>query len=74
MRPKVIFADEPTGNLDSHNSKIVFDLLISYAKNTQSCLIYVTHEEKFASLADRRIEVLDGRCSSISSDMEREDE
>ncbi len=74
MRPKVIFADEPTGNLDSHNSKIVFDLLISYAKNTQSCLVYVTHEEKFASLADRRIEVLDGRCSSISSDMEREDE
>lgn len=72
MKPKVIFADEPTGNLDSHNSKIVFDLLISYAKNTQSCLVYVTHEEKFASLADYRIEVLDGRCISTSYNTERE--
>lgn len=64
MQPKVIFADEPTGNLDSYNSKIVFDLLISYARSNNSCLVYVTHEEKYASLADYKIEVLDGKCTS----------
>lgn len=68
MKPKVIFADEPTGNLDSYNSKIVFDLLISYAKSNNSCLVYVTHEEKYASLADYKIEVLDGKCTNISND------
>lgn len=72
MKPKVIFADEPTGNLDSYNSKIVFDLLISYAKSNNSCLVYVTHEEKYASLADYKIEVLDGKCTNISNDTERE--
>lgn len=74
MNPKVIFADEPTGNLDSNNSKIVFDLLISHARNTESCLVYVTHEEKYASLADYRIEVLDGKCTSTLSGMEKANE
>ena len=62
MKPKVIFADEPTGNLDSFNSEKVFELLISYAKSNSCCLIYVTHEEKYALLADRRIIVSDGKC------------
>lgn len=73
MKPKVIFADEPTGNLDSRNSQIVFDLLISYARNTRSCLIYVTHEEKFAKLADCHIRVLDGECKMCNDDTETEE-
>lgn len=66
MKPKVIFADEPTGNLDSFNSGKVFELLISYAKSNSCCLIYVTHEEKYALLANRRIIVSDGKCEEIT--------
>lgn len=66
MKPKVIFADEPTGNLDSFNLSKVFELLISYAKSNSCCLIYVTHEEKYALLADRRIIVSDGKCEEIT--------
>lgn len=62
MKPDIIFADEPTGNLDSVNSGKVFELLISYAKENSYCLVYVTHEEKYALLADRRIIVSDGKC------------
>ena len=62
MKPDIIFADEPTGNLDSVNSGKVFELLVSYAKENSCCLVYVTHEEKYALLADRRIIVSDGKC------------
>lgn len=61
--PDVIFADEPTGNLDSVNANAVFQLLISYAKKCKCSLVYVTHEEHFAQLADYRIFVSDGICS-----------
>lgn len=54
MKPDIIFADEPTGNLDSVNSGKVFELLISYSKENSYCLVYVTHEEKYALLADCR--------------------
>ena len=65
MKPDIIFADEPTGNLDSVNSGKVFELLVSYAKENSCCLVYVTHEEKYALLADRRIIVSDGKCIEI---------
>ena len=63
MKPGIIFADEPTGNLDSHNSEKVFELLVSYARNNSCSLVYVTHEEKYALLADRHIIVSDGKCT-----------
>lgn len=61
-KPNIIFADEPTGNLDSENANNVFNLLIQCSRENKCTLVYVTHEEKFAALADSRIYVNDGRC------------
>lgn len=68
MKPNIVFADEPTGNLDSENSVKVFELLITYAKSNSCCLIYVTHEEKYALLANRRIIVSDGKCIEAAAE------
>ena len=58
--PKVLFADEPTGNLDSRNGKSILDLLLSSAKDNKQTLVYVTHDAHLAALADRTIEIMDG--------------
>lgn len=59
-KPNVVFADEPTGNLDSSNSQTIFQLLSEYAHNNKCGLIYVTHEERFTSFADKHIILQDG--------------
>jgi len=59
-KPKVIFADEPTGNLDSSNAQKVFQLLSDYARKFECGLVYVTHEEKFICFADKHIKLNDG--------------
>jgi len=51
-KPKVIFADEPTGNLDTATAKDVIDILFSYIKNNNAAMIIVTHEDKIAFLCD----------------------
>jgi putative ABC transport system ATP-binding protein len=58
--PKVIFADEPTANLDSKNSKVVLDLLLERNKKLNTTLIIVTHDPAVAKLADRILEMRDG--------------
>ncbi len=62
-KPNIIFADEPTGNLDSKNAETIFSLLLQYARENHCTLIYVTHEKRFAALADYSIVVCDGVCS-----------
>ncbi len=64
MEPEYIFADEPTGSLDSKNGRIVMDLLIKKNKELKSTIVMVTHEADFAAMADREIYLLDGRVSS----------
>lgn len=59
--PVIIMADEPTGNLDSANSKIVFDILQDLSRNKGNTIITVTHDVDFAHRADRIIEIADGR-------------
>jgi len=59
-RPKVIFADEPTGNLDSKNSLNVFNLFKSLAKSGVT-IIVATHDKELAKLADITLEVKDGQ-------------
>lgn len=59
--PAIIMGDEPTGNLDSKNSDIVFDIFRRIAKDRGQSLLIVTHDEDFASRTDRIIEVDDGR-------------
>jgi len=58
--PKVIFADEPTGNLDSENGQRVTDLLFRLNKQKGITLIIVTHDEELAALCDRRLHMKDG--------------
>lgn len=60
IEPKVLFADEPTGSLDSLNSQRVMELFISTAKQHGTTVIMVTHEPTIAAYADREIVVRDG--------------
>jgi putative ABC transport system ATP-binding protein len=59
--PKIIFADEPTGNLDSENGKAVLELLLEFQKERQTTLVLVTHSAEIAKIADRMIVLKDGR-------------
>lgn len=59
-KPEVVFADEPSGNLDSQNGDAVFELLFDYAKENGKTLIYVTHDPEKAKLAKRQIVIKDG--------------
>ncbi len=59
--PKIIFADEPTGNLDSENGKAVLDLLLEFQKECRTTLVLVTHSSEIARIADRMIILKDGR-------------
>ena len=60
VNPKLILADEPTGNLDSENSQMISNLLFEYANKNQSSFILVTHDLKFAEKCDRIIKIEDG--------------
>jgi len=62
-RPRVIFADEPTGSLDSINGELVMELLVSTARRQASTVVIVTHEPQIAAYADREIVVRDGRLA-----------
>lgn len=59
--PLIIMGDEPTGNLDSRNSAIVFDIFQRIAAEHQRSLLVVTHDTDFAARTDRNIEMDDGR-------------
>lgn len=63
-KPALILADEPTGNLDSRNSKEVIELLKLTAKKYNQTLIVITHDHKVAEQADRVITISDGRILS----------
>lgn len=60
MRPQYIFADEPTGNLDSVSGNMVMDLLEKFNKDFGTTIIYVTHDREFANRAKRKIQIADG--------------
>jgi len=59
--PKLVLADEPTGNLDSQNSDEVIRLLFTLKKKYNQTLVIVTHNEKLASMTDRILRMMDGR-------------
>jgi len=62
-QPQILFADEPTGNLDEKNAKSVMQLLIDLQKEYQTALVIVTHDPAIATLADRTIHIVDGKIS-----------
>lgn len=59
--PKLIFADEPTGNLDSKTGKTIENLLFSLNKKKGITLVIVTHDEELAARCDRQLKIEDGR-------------
>ncbi|MCB0372305.1 MAG: ABC transporter ATP-binding protein [Muricauda sp.] len=59
--PTIIMGDEPTGNLDSKNTRIVFDIFRELAKERGQTIIAVTHDDDFASNCDRILELMDGK-------------
>ena len=61
MKPELILADEPTGNLDTENSIMISKILFNYVKEEGSSLIMVTHDLKLANKADRKIKIIDGK-------------
>jgi putative ABC transport system ATP-binding protein len=62
-RPRLIFADEPTGNLDTENSQIVLNILIQMQQEHGAALILVTHSQFIAGLSNRVIVLKDGAIS-----------
>ena len=63
MKPELILADEPTGNLDSENSLMISKILFKYVAEEGSSLIMVTHYHKLANKSKRKIKIIDGKIS-----------
>ncbi len=59
--PAMVFADEPTGNLDSRNGGEVMNLLLEFARNLSTTLVVVTHDRILAEQGDRTLEIVDGQ-------------
>ncbi|MGA1368597.1 MAG: ABC transporter ATP-binding protein, partial [Blastocatellia bacterium] len=59
--PRILLADEPTGNLDSRNGAHIFELLLRINRERGATLVLVTHDDALANLADRRISLRDGK-------------
>ena len=58
--PKLVLADEPSGNLDNQNSRILYELMARLSKERRTSFIIVTHNEEYAALADRCLRMADG--------------
>lgn len=63
MEPKYLFADEPTGNLDSANGRIIMNLFKKFNQEKGTTIIYVTHDVDFAALAPKQITLVDGKLA-----------
>ena len=64
VNPKIIFADEPTGNLDTKTTSEVLDLMREIVRTQKQTLIMVTHDPVIANFADRQIKIVDGKISN----------
>ena len=67
-RPRVLLADEPTGNLDSLRSREIMEMLLSFNRREGITIVMVTHEPEMAAYADRQIHFVDGR---LTDDLEK---
>ena len=64
-KPKLILADEPTGNLDSKNSQDVIDLLTKASRHYQQTILMITHNNSLTSMVDRVLRVTDGVLTDL---------
>ena len=62
--PTIVFADEPTGNLDSKTGEAIVDLLLALVRENQKTLVVVTHDARLAERGDRKVEIADGLLKS----------
>lgn len=67
VNPEIIFADEPTGNLDSNTSKEVMELMQKVVREQNQTLVMVTHDEHLAGFADRIFQIQDGKIVKIEN-------
>lgn len=65
--PAIVFADEPTGNLDSKTGDAIMDLLLSLARERKKTLLVVTHDPRLAILGDRQLHIADGKLEEGQS-------
>src|SRR5437762_1140088 len=65
--PAIVFADEPTGNLDSKSGEAIMDLLLSLARERKKTLLVVTHDPRLATLGDRQLHIADGKLEQSQS-------
>ena len=72
--PEIVFADEPTGNLDTKTTKEVMELIKSIAKENNQTIVMVTHDRSLASYADKIIHILDGKVQQIEVKKEENEE
>ena len=70
VKPQIIFADEPTGNLDSKTTMEVLKLMQQIVREQNQTLVMVTHDDHLASFADRRIRIMDGKIVGIEEGRE----
>ena len=64
-KPDIIFADEPTGNLDSKNGNEVMKMLCDIRKKMNKTLVVITHDPRVAEMADRQFTIIDGELSEV---------
>ncbi len=62
--PSILFADEPTGNLDSNTGGEVIDLLLGVVEEEEKTLVVVTHDQRLAERGDRKVELIDGKLGA----------
>lgn len=74
VNPKIIFADEPTGNLDSHTSEEVMTLMQQVVRKQKKTLVMVTHDNHLASYADRIFHIIDGKIVKIEDNRKESEE
>lgn len=72
-RPEIVFADEPTGNLDTKTTTEVMSLIRKMAKENNQTIVMVTHDPTLAKNADRVIKIIDGDIDSIEVMTKKED-
>lgn len=72
VEPKIIFADEPTGNLDSHTSEEVMHLMQDVVRKQKKTLVMVTHDDHLAAYADRVFHIMDGEIVRIEENPGKE--
>ena len=73
-RPRLLLADEPTGELDAENAGMVYDLVAALARESRSTVVIVSHDPTSARIADRAVSIRDGRVSEEASSRNSGDE